>query len=70
MSITDAQQRDAEYQRVSHDLRVAADKLNDAIIMAIRSGLSVHVEVMEVSGQGESEIRPMIVVNPHLLLRF
>lgn len=53
---------------LSQQLRIACDKLNDAIAGCTRSGLTVFVEVFEDSSTPDS--RPVVIVRPHVTMYY
>lgn len=57
MNLKELNELDERNKVISHSLRLACDKLNDAIAECSRNGLAVNVEVVE-------DERPIVVVRP------
>lgn len=70
MSYEEIKNMDEEFKRLAHEVRVCADKLNDAIINAVRGGLDIHVEVRELTSVDSDVVRPLVIVQPMKVLRF
>jgi len=63
-------EREAEYQRLSNEVRVAADRLNDAIANCTRAGVVVEAEVRPLADPGDQIIRNVVEVTPYVVVRY
>ncbi len=70
MGLEEVFEREIENQRLSGELRVACDRLNDAIAMCSRGGLNVEVEVIPAADAADKIIRNVVVVRPYIELRY
>ena len=70
MGLVDIAEREGTNRRVADAVRLAADKLNDAIIECARAGVSVQVEVVEVGDSSDKVIRNVVQVTPLIILRY
>lgn len=70
MGLAEALEVEKDNQRLSHELRVACDRLNEAITLCVRNGLQVDVELIDVTTPDEPIMRFVVKVNPQYVIRY
>lgn len=60
----------ASHVLLAASVRRCVDALNDAVAECVRGGLSVMVEVIEAQGSDDDLVRPIVRVEPHVVIRY
>lgn len=60
----------ASHRLMADAARRCADALNDALAECVKNGLSVLVEVIETQGSDDELVRPIVRLEPHVVVRY